>query len=472
MSLMKLFGCRQGGLFAAVLASAALVACGGGGGSSDEAIGYYAPKVGAQAHLSGAIFTSEVGCTTTNANQYASKDAVYLSGGPVQEGSAGLTPDTDFWVKVTDPSGAVLLGSSTGASVRSDANGELPCLQLSAILTTPGGAPGYDDSPNGGGVYKVWVSSSSSYNGGMTRTDNFRIGAPSASTPAAALTVRKWYDTNANGTWDIDEAAMEGSDPNTGWKVEIAGLSFKFTPATWTGALDGLGLGWLTVGEYLPALGSSDWRPTNVYREGAFSLAATPGTDAVYLSQINVELTSAVPTATVNFGNLCLGPGNGHTLGFWSNKNGAKAIVDKGIDVWTPLNALNLVDASGNAVTLSSHAALNSFLLGGTATNMANMLSVQMATMWLNANVGGVNGAGMVYGRLDGVADPSWLNALGYVSVNGLIQAANTSLGSDPLTLSGNGQRAYQERIKNLLDSLNNNNQLYVQARSNCALAF
>ena len=45
--------------------------------------------------LSGAIFTTESVCDGTNINIFSSKEAVYLDGGPVKEGSAGL-PDGEY----------------------------------------------------------------------------------------------------------------------------------------------------------------------------------------------------------------------------------------------------------------------------------------------------------------------------------------------------------------------------------------
>ena len=62
------------------------------------------------------------------------------------------------------------------------------------------------------------------------------------------------------------------------------------------------------------------------------------------------------------------------------------------------LVGLNLMDASGNNYDpTSTYSAFRSWLLGGTATNMANMLSVQLATMELAAFNSKVSANAKVY---------------------------------------------------------------------------
>src|ERR1700675_2564536 len=88
----------------------------------------------------------------------------------------------------------------------------------------------------------------------------------------------------------------------------------------------------------------------------------------------------------VIFGNVCLGGGTGAlTLGYWSNKNGQK--IETAAD-FTLLTSLNLRTATGGNQDFTGNLAqnkttLNTFLLGANATNMANMLSAQLAAMEL-----------------------------------------------------------------------------------------
>ncbi|HEX7041897.1 MAG TPA: hypothetical protein VF189_01475, partial [Patescibacteria group bacterium] len=126
----------------------------------------------------GATFTTDVVCNGTNVNLFSDKDSVYLDGGPMHGGAAGLT-DGYYYVQVTEPNGT-LLGTSIGSSNSTPVhvtNGNFDqCYQLSAILIkNSDGTQGYDTTTNNGKEYKVWVSESSTFPGGSTKTDNFKV---------------------------------------------------------------------------------------------------------------------------------------------------------------------------------------------------------------------------------------------------------------------------------------------------------
>ncbi len=186
------------------------------------------------------------------------------------------------------------------------------------------------------------------------------------------------------------------------------------------------------------------------------SSACTPGLD-----NTGVALESG-DDKTVEFGNLCLGAGGGLTLGYWSNKNGEAAI--KGCQgggtaaTLAFLGTLNLRNGNGSAFDPASYnsnpSATNfrSWILSATATNMAYMLSAQLAAMELNVRCGGVNGNSLIY-----APGATSANALGYATVNNVMAEANTSLGLFGLTPSGDPERAHQEALKNALDKANNN---------------
>jgi hypothetical protein len=131
--------------------------------------------------VSGAIFTTDVTGTEVNANQFTAKPDVYLNGGPginAPPSAAGLSPDGTWVFQVTDPSGKVLL-SQDPAQCRevTVANGVItgtagPCPHATGGTITQGGItsitvqlctppdPGscFNDTPNNGGVYKVWMT--------------------------------------------------------------------------------------------------------------------------------------------------------------------------------------------------------------------------------------------------------------------------------------------------------------------------
>src|SRR5918912_1106464 len=70
--------------------------------------------VSLRAHApSGAIFTTDANGSEVNVNQYPSKEAVYLDGGPgigAPQTAAGLDDGT-YVFQVTDPSGKTLLST-------------------------------------------------------------------------------------------------------------------------------------------------------------------------------------------------------------------------------------------------------------------------------------------------------------------------------------------------------------------------
>src|SRR3954452_15535989 len=124
--------------------------------------------------VTGAIFTTDSTCTGVNVNIFTDKGAVYIDGGPSHVGAAGLPPGS-YYVQVTEPNGTVL-GTSVGAGNPTPfvvtANGEpAGCYQLSAILIKQSNsAPGYDDTTNAGGEYKVWVSMDSTFSNSASKT--------------------------------------------------------------------------------------------------------------------------------------------------------------------------------------------------------------------------------------------------------------------------------------------------------------
>jgi hypothetical protein len=142
--------------------------------------------------------------------------------------------------------------------------------------------------------------------------------------------------------------------------------------------------------------------------------------------------------------------GGGLTLGFWGNKHGQALI---GADDLALLVSLDLRNANGSNFDPASKSALRTWLLKGTATNMAYMLSVQLAAMELNVHNGFVNAGALVYAPGCGNTGPG----NGQITIGDLMAAANVALGVDGSTPSGDAHRAYQECLKDALDDANNN---------------
>jgi hypothetical protein len=130
------------------------------------------------AQFTGALQTTTSTGTAVNANLYATKPDVYLTGGPQNTNAMGL-PDGTYYFQVTDPNGTTLLSDDPavcrqvvvtgGVIVHSSDGANQDGLGCSHILGTFNNANGeqqvqvgdqpnyFNDTPNQGGVYKLWL---------------------------------------------------------------------------------------------------------------------------------------------------------------------------------------------------------------------------------------------------------------------------------------------------------------------------
>lgn len=411
--------------------------------------------------ISGAIYTSTIDGTTVNANQYALKSDVYLNGGPANAPGChgGELEAGDYYFQITDPSGATLLSTDAvedrkfrvaGGVISENlgthpVGGVGPCGSL-AIQLIP-----FDDSPNGGGVYKLWITRVSDYIatctnlgldlvscqehgfiGGNIKTDNFKVGDI---TPPALGSIKaiKFYDANANGAYDAGEPFL------TGWEMTLVSFGQSVDSTQFTGAN-----GWTTWDDLVPADDyfvaeglplESNWHHSATLFDGHDGSPVNPGGPLT---------VNAGQTTNIAFGNYCTVPSGGKTLGFWSNKNGQAQMNDGGTMApeLAMLSGLNLRTATGANFDPATYASFRTWLLDGNAVNMAYMLSVQLAAMRLNVEAGFVSGSA-VYVPYGG-------------TISQLIDEANALLGADGYTPAGDANRAAQERLKDFLDALNN----------------
>jgi hypothetical protein len=300
----------------------------------------------------------------------------------------------------------------------------------------------------------------------VTGNPSCASGSPTPTPPpTASVTACKFYDKNANGVQDTNEPSL------TGWPFCISPLD-NASPALQTqSTANGGCVTWsnLTVpGDYLVTeanANESNWfhspdplpPPLIVNGTSKFVFPASGGSQ------------------TVSFGNYCTQPSGGLTLGFWSNKNGQKILTGSTTGttllpaVVTLLNApptqpsnctgAVLRNANGSVHTFTnSYADFKNWLLKATATNMAYMLSAQLATLKLDVNFNFVDG-----------------NAYDLCSsstVNSLISTALDQLCMDGNTVSGNPTRVGQEHLKNCIDAINNNGALIPSDPSACPYTF
>jgi hypothetical protein len=180
--------------------------------------------------LSGAIFTTDRNGHRVNQNIYRDKCDVYLDGGPgpgAPPSSAAL-PEGWYYFQVTDPSGKELLSTDGIQNRQFYVNGSgviAAAINHPTQVDKDGKEYGarvvqlcpYLDTPNSGGVYKVWVTRQEDYDEGLggrhgfipafCKTDNFKVARRP---PTQYLTIKKFRDCNFNGQYDEGEAWLPG----------------------------------------------------------------------------------------------------------------------------------------------------------------------------------------------------------------------------------------------------------------------
>lgn len=236
----------------------------------------FAPSQTVLAQFHGAIYDTDHTSIPVNQNSYTDKLEVYLNGGPQNDNANGL-PLGVYYFQVTDPSGAVLLSTDPAVcrqvlvAESPDGKGRVSgaytgrpafCTDSSTLFPVDGipeGFPGnhangqqnpsnfsigvqlmpYNDTPNDGGVYKIWLIPVSKatidpndnrvlhFSSSDAKTDNFKV-LEEEPTPNVPLEVRKTADGTYDRTvtWKIEKTVAP--DSHSGQAGENAGTS------TWT----------------------------------------------------------------------------------------------------------------------------------------------------------------------------------------------------------------------------------------------
>jgi hypothetical protein len=254
--------------------------------------------------------------------------------------------------------------------------------------------------------------------------------------PQAHLYIDKFYDADADGVKDPGE-------PFLNWLFTIDDREYG-TPFD-----EMVSPGTYLMTELMPC--EPNWVASGITVLGT--------EDYTIISETQVEVTLAEDDdVTILFGNYCLKPSGGKTIGFWSNKNGQAAINDGGTadPELAMLSGLNLTKANGGDFDPTSYWQFRTWLLSATATNMAYMLSAQLAAMALNVEAGFVD------------SDAFYIPYGGTISQ--LMAEANAELGLHGAAYDGDAWRGYQETLKNYLDALNNGDS--VIPSTPCAYSF
>jgi hypothetical protein len=245
----------------------------------------------------------------------------------------------------------------------------------------------------------------------------FRIGD---ATPGSDVTGSAFEDA------DRDCVRDAGEGPLAGWTVSLV------TPTT-------------TQSTLTDANGA--YRFVNV-PAGSYTveLALQSGWDATCPTVVSIQVCGCANQLGGDFAAARIQRGcEGRTIGFWRNRNGTALITQYGI--LPTLSGLCLADANGTmANPPATLSAWGSWLQRANATNMAYMLSAQLAGMHCNVLAGNVDPNCAVNG-----------GSLGNISIADLMRQAVAALCADGYTPTGDPNRALQSALKDALDNANNN---------------
>jgi hypothetical protein len=416
-------------------------------------------------HIQGAVNTNfyQGGtCTVINGNIYPDQFTVGVNGDP------SVLTDPPYYIKVIEPGeGTVVeLGASTGAVF----NGTDACQQLwSLVFKTSDGSQGFDPTTNGGGEYQVVISKTADYPDGGRKSDNFKIRNYTPPEPPcdpeteeceppceenilhpcpvfSAFGVNKFYDANINGVKDGGEPFIQN------WEVVVTVAGVTTTELTPFSTFVTNGDAY-SVSENMPI--QTNWYRTTQQGLGEYPVAGT-----------------APIAEDILFGNVCTGAGNGRTIGFWSNKNGAAVLNSGSPTILSQVLALPLRKADGSLLGSPTLKNYQTWLLNASATNMAYMLSAQLAAMKGNTlKSPAVSLSALIYAPGTNSA-----NALGFATVGDVMDEAIALLyngGVSPLIiLSDSPLRARAEALKTALDRANQDNSTSFVQPTPCTFTF
>ncbi len=279
------------------------------------------------APVTGAIFTTLANGSAVNLNHFDSKCAVYLDGGPGPNAparAAGL-PDGDYYFQVTDPSGRQLLSRDVVSNRRFQVtNGVIvaytgvggpihptgidldhPELGAVTIRLADASCPSdFLDSPNNGGVYKVWATPVGDFVGDPAKVDNdCGNGCLHGFLPAKSKTDNFKARAGAAFCLTVQKQVLEPDGTlslGTNWPISVADplgvVNPYFTDATGQATVCGLTEGAYTVREDLP----EGWAVVDLIVNGVSLLP-----DRVYA----FTWTAGKPTPVILFRNAPPSPG-------------------------------------------------------------------------------------------------------------------------------------------------------------------
>jgi hypothetical protein len=449
------------------------------------------------ASLAGSIFTTDANGTVVNGNTYDDACDVYLNGGPPPNApcwAAGL-PDGEYYFQITDPNGSTLLSTDNIEQRRVVVDGGLIVGYLGAsgdcvhqvgsgkcADTDPDNISvqlmPFAETPNPGGVYKVWMTKVTKYNPAnpqskfgflpqYSKTDNFKIedgpgGGPQEHT--STIVVNKYFDANGSGEQDADD------------EVPLDGVRFQVcytlpgddeTCVVVTAGDDGIGQALvdlpagslITICELLPATGDDlcQWIQTQPHAESPNAVSVNE--QWCYTLQTPNNADSVF---TFVFGDLSVCEiTKAKSTGFWKSTSG-KNVLSKKDPAWrSKMNALPLRTINGKDLVVSdgsfsdAYAGFRQWMASSSFTNMASQLSQHLAAVRLSVCYSGLN-------HNQRVLIPESAAAMVGLSDNVIQIKTAVTLAKETLTEYGrtgpsHPQRQYQEGLKIILKAISLN---------------
>jgi hypothetical protein len=197
----------------------------------------------------GAIFTTLSDGSEVNLNQFPTKEDVYLDGGPgpgAPQTAAGLD-DGIYVFQVTDPSGKTLLSTDlAGCRQFTVLNGIITgvvvtgCEHLTGLDIDHGAATvqlmPYLDTPNNGGVYKVWV----------TLVDNYLAGCNMQGVSNGLAVVDCGPISRRSG--GVAHGFIPADSKTDNFKVKVGNpreIDVRFFDNATGAIIDGIGVTWI-----------------------------------------------------------------------------------------------------------------------------------------------------------------------------------------------------------------------------------
>lgn len=324
-------------------------------------------------------------------------------------------------------------------------------LNDGADSTTTGPGGGYEFEVESGSSYKICEVLQAGYSQSSTPTC-YEGTVPSADVEDLNFgnniraSGKKFLDANQNGSND-SEPGIQGFRIQIAWCQDADCNAVPPYPQVVQTVTTNANGDWSTVLPPPPTVPTqSEWwfRVCEVLPpSGGWTQTAPSGN--CYTLKAGGEGTPG-PNTGLDFGNYCRVT-FGKTLGFWSNKNGQK--VFESLSPLADLGVLNLRNGDGSHFDPANYTAFRTWILGATATNMAYMLSAQMAATYLSARAAE---AGSVQVWFMG----NWITVnQAITNADGLL--SDGTCGTSCVVLSDNPLRPDMAAYKDLFDAINNN---------------